>query len=163
MAWPGFELKSITGHYKEQAFSPLSKQKSSSKTLIEKTCKNYLLKNAISAALNTSKHQICSSVAMGRGAGGYISPPLAWKVCKTALFSAFGVEFCSRTENSTPKGIGEQKLWKACCYLEKKSEVFFLKQERKSDWISAKTFFLRSLDFDRKTASISFKIDENLV
>ena len=109
---------------------------------------------------------------------------------KNTFLVLFEADFCSKNKNSPPNGIGKQRLWRTCCYLDQKSEVFFswsyLKLVKKMDWISVKTFFFffffwspnfgrknrfncgedlffwRSPNFDTKSASIWFKTDENL-
>ena len=80
-----------------------------------------------------------------------------------------------------PDGIGKQKLWRTCRYLDQNKGVFFIWSSskvgenllflfRRSPNFGRKTrlnfgedlFFGRSSEFDRKTAPIWFKTDENL-
>ena len=86
----------------------------------------------------------CTSYSSSVARGGARAPPLAWKVCKTTLFGAFEAQFCSKNENSPPKGIWEPKLWRSCRAADRRIlEIweFRWRSAEKYVSISVKTFF----------------------
>ena len=91
---------------------------------------------------------MCSSVARGRE--GAQAPHWPEKYAKYHVFSAFEANFRSKNENSSPNGIGEQKLWRIFCDLGPQNWSFSFESHLKvgqKKWLNlGRSFFIFFLE-----------------
>ena len=134
--------------------------------------------------------QLRSSSAASGGREGGLAPIGLKSMQNTTFLVLLRPIFAPKMKTATPMGLGSRSCEGLPVIWTRNVEFFFSgshpKLVKKTDWISVKTFFLfffgdhlisagktvsilvktfffwRSPDFDRKTASIWFKTDENL-
>ena len=94
------------------------------------------------------------------------SPPIGLKSIQNSTYLVLlRPIFAPKMKTLPPTGLGSRRFKKLLLFGPEKWSFFSGAHTKliRSDWILVKAFFFwRSPDFDRKTASIWFKTDENL-